>query len=108
MQRVIGVFSVDRVEEGRADEIWERCGRLGAIEVEDYDRYYLRAPSAFAIHIEKVWHFQEPIELRDIGVEHVPQSYSYLPERAVSVLAARAMDEFPLRRRGPALAVSAV
>jgi predicted transcriptional regulator len=95
IQCVVGVFSVDRVEEGCAGEIWARCGSLGAIDEEDYDRYYLQAESAFAIHIERVWRLHEPLRLSDIGVEHVPQSFAYLSEWAVQVLAQCVVEDPP-------------
>lgn len=85
VSKIIGSFTIDRIESGSPTEIWERFGMVGVIGRDDYFAYFEGADSAVAIVVSVAERFDEPVSLDSMEPRPaVPQSFAYLsaPEHA--------------------------
>ena len=86
---IVGYFRVSSISEGCPREIWEGFKHVGAIEKEEYFRYYKGAERAFAIGIERVCVFGSPVPLHRLSRSlKAPQSYAYLSQEQINGLLA--------------------
>lgn len=86
---IVGYFRVSSISEGCPQEIWEGFKHVGAIEREEYFRYYEGAKRAFAIGIEHVCVFGSPVPLHRLSRSlKAPQSYAYLSKEHINELLA--------------------
>lgn len=87
IQRVIGFFTVDRVEHGNPDALWRRHQRHAGVDRELFVSYYRDRDSGIAIKVGQVTQLKKPKPLSALG-DHVvpPQSFRYLPESVLGRL----------------------
>lgn len=79
VSKIIGSFTVDRIESGSPAEIWERFGQVGVIPKDEFFDYYEGAHSAVAIVVSGAERFEVPISLESMEPRPaVPQSFAYL------------------------------
>lgn len=79
VSKIIGSFTVDRIESGPPAEIWERFGQVGVIPEDEFFSYYGGAASAIAIVVADAERFDVPISLESLDPRPaVPQSFAYL------------------------------
>lgn len=84
---IVGSFRISEIAEGSPLDIWETFKDVGAIEREDYFRYYAGAERAFAIGIERVCVLDKPLPLEQLSTSlRAPQSYTYLTREHVNRL----------------------
>jgi len=97
VQRVLGYFEVEYVDEDTPEALWERYGDDGALEREEFSAYYLTADRGVAIRIGEVQALPAPITVTELAESlTVPQSFSYLTSDAFERLRAYA-GETPRR-----------
>jgi len=76
---VIGSFEVEDIVKGSPAELWAQYHQEGAIPKDFFFRYYGDRVYGVAIKIGRVWRFDPPIELCEIGDGlKPPQSFTYL------------------------------
>ena len=79
--KLVGWFSVEGVETGSPDEIWERTSEDAGISHDEFDYYYNGSSRAICIRIQDVHRFEHPIDPKEKQVDFIiPQSYRYLTE----------------------------
>lgn len=84
-----GIGTVARVTSGEPSVLWDEVGDETAISRTEYDVYFSDAEIGFAIHLQEVRRFTEPIPLRtlrELWPEfHPPQCYRYFtPEELLA------------------------
>lgn len=87
VSKVIGSFTIDCIVSGSPMEIWERFGRVGVINRDDFFAYFDGADSAVAIVVSDAERFDVPVPLESIDPRPaVPQSFAYLRTSALTVV----------------------
>lgn len=92
VQRIVGVFRIERIDQAPPAELWERYGEVGCITEDAFSAYYAAHTIGAAIVIAEAWRLPSPLALNVLGGDlRAPQSYRYLeahrvPRAAVSVL----------------------
>lgn len=93
VQRVLGYFAVDYVDEDTPEGLWERYGDGGDIDREAFQAYYLAVDRGVAIGVGKVSQLPNPIPVAALADSlRVPQSFSYLASEAFERLRAYASE----------------
>lgn len=88
IKRVVGYFEISAVHEGTPRQIWERFGKCGVINRDDFMLYYRGREKAVAIEVGKVVKLKRNVPLSSVcKCKAVPQSFAYLPPQALAKLA---------------------
>lgn len=98
VQRVVGTFEVDGVDNEPPDVLWDRYSDVGGIDRDAYDRYFSGCSSAYAIRVRRPITLPLPVPLADVrqGLR-APQSFQYLDDEAAGRVDLRLLP--PDRRR---------
>ena len=77
-----GGFRVGQVWRGRPDDIWGEVNQLARVEKKDFDAYYGDRTVAYALRIEDVWEYRNPIDFETLKRQFpgfvAPQSWRYV------------------------------
>lgn len=86
---VVGAFTVDDQHTASPQMLWRQFRQVAGISWTDFRAYYAGRSAGTGIAVGAVLQASQPLCLRrDVGVQHPPQSFQYLPsEVASSVLA---------------------
>lgn len=76
--KIQGMAIVEDVITGSVAEIWNRCKDSAGISVKDFYDYFDGARVATAYKLTDAKRFDEPIDLTDLNMKHIPQSFSYV------------------------------
>ena len=76
--KVVGEAEIEDIIEGDPSEIWEQTKEAAGITREKYCMYYDGYSNAVAYKLKNVITYDQPKELSDYGISHVPQSFVYL------------------------------
>lgn len=76
--RVVGEAEIEAIIEGDPSEIWEQTKEVAGIARDKYCEYYHGYSNAVAYQLKNVIAYDQPKELSDYGVNHVPQSFVYI------------------------------
>ncbi len=78
VKKIIGKVTISKILEGHPKKIWKICHKFAGLTEEEFFSYYDGKEIAYALAIENVEHFNEPI---DPYIEFEgfvpPQSYCY-------------------------------
>lgn len=85
VKRVVGEVEVIDVLEMKKEALWKITKKQSGITKEFFDKYYEGRETAIAYKLGEVIEYEEPHELREIGVNVAPQSYMYLPDNIAIV-----------------------
>lgn len=78
-QRIVGQFTVDGMVMCTPDQLWSDHGSAGAIDHDDFLRYYAGRENAVGIMVGDRTTFARPVELTELSpAPAAPQSFSYL------------------------------
>ena len=84
VKRIVGRFTIEEIIEGHPKNLWESFRDFSGIEDEEFFRYFGAAEKRFAIKIEKVEVFKEPIDPKISIPDFVPpQSFRYFKETEI-------------------------
>jgi predicted transcriptional regulator len=84
-QKIVGWFRVTRIIPGSPDDIWNRCGKDGGIQKEDYFRYCRDKRIIYAFAIDKAVRYAFPIDPLELDRGfNPPQSYIYVNQKMES------------------------
>ena len=79
VSKITGVITIKEILEGSTEEIWEKCSSYSGITEEEFFCYFEDKEKAFAIEIEDVKVFTEPVDPYTIFDRFSPpQSFCYL------------------------------
>lgn len=76
--RVVGEAEIEDIIEGDPSEVWEKTKDAAGITKEKYCRYYHGYSKAVVYKLKNVIAYDQPKELSDYGINHVPQSFVYI------------------------------
>ncbi|MFA7685911.1 MAG: hypothetical protein WCX95_03885 [Candidatus Gracilibacteria bacterium] len=86
-KKIIGYFSISRVNEGSPKEIWKKFNKVGGIKKTDYYEYFKGSVMAYAIEIEEFYPLKEPVDpFEKIEGFNIPQSFRYLSGKEINTL----------------------
>ena len=86
-RKALGYFEIDKQVELHPEALWEQYGNRGLIEKEAFFSYYEGRATGVGILVKRVFRCEQSRSLSDIGVATPPQSFQYLSEDALQVLA---------------------
>jgi predicted transcriptional regulator len=93
-KKIVGWFSVKNVICGSPNDIWNRCGKIGGIEKEDYFKYCGNQKVIYAFEIDMAIRFDSPIELSELDPTFTPpQSYVYLSHQQEQIIKRRKIKD---------------
>jgi predicted transcriptional regulator len=78
---IVGEFSIKSIIEDTPEKIWDQTKNASGIIKKDYDAYFKGYEKGYAIEIEEVIQYDQPINPYKIWETFVaPQNYKYLSE----------------------------
>ena len=87
VKKIVGSFKVGRVIEDYPERLWDHLKRFSGLSYVEFFRYFEGKERGFAIEIESVEEFENPINPRDFIPNFVPpQSFYYLDSSILSVI----------------------
>ena len=78
IKRVIGEVALVDIIEGDVEYVWRKTRDFGGILEKDYMAYYKGRKGAIAYQLGEVTLYDKPMELKDLGLDYVPQSFAYI------------------------------
>ena len=78
VKKVIGEGALLDIIEGDVEYVWHKTKSFGGILEKDYKAYYEGRKVAIAYKLGKVTLYDKPMELKDLGLDYVPQSFAYI------------------------------
>lgn len=87
VKKIVGSFKVGSVIEDYPERLWDHLKRFSGLSYLEFFRYFEGKERGFAIEIESVEEFKNPINPRDFIPNFVPpQSFYYLDSSILSVI----------------------
>ena len=87
VQRVVGFFEVNGIDEGTPGELWHRYQTTGSVDEEYFWAYYKGLANGYAIRVGRVYPLKMPVRLVELcGIDAPPQSFRYLESSIISEL----------------------
>jgi len=79
IKKIVGAFNIGDIIEGHPSRLWEECGEYSGLTEFEFFRYFNGKKRVFAIKIEGIKNFNNPIDPREIFPNFVPpQSFCYV------------------------------
>jgi type I restriction enzyme S subunit len=77
--KITGNARIERITEGKKEEIWEKCFLYSGMAKNDFFDYFEGVKIGFAIELKNVTRFAEPIDPYEMFNDFTPpQSFCYL------------------------------
>ena len=84
---LVGYFTVKDVQKKPIQDLWEEYSHVGGIDEEDFFKYFKNKMFGFAIEIDELKRFSEPVDPYNLFKSFTPpQSYQYLREPSLKKL----------------------
>ncbi|MTD46275.1 ASCH domain protein [Conexibacter sp. W3-3-2] len=94
VQKVVGWFEIDGIDEASQTSIWRLHGAVSGITRQEHRDYYAGSPRAFAIRIARAHRLGKGLPLTELpDVKRPPQSFQYLDPETVGWLFGNAVYE---------------
>jgi len=88
VKKVVGSFRIGRIIEDHPKHLWARLKKFSGLNDKEFFGYFGDNEKGFAIEIEGVTQFQNPIDPRNLIVNFVPpQSFCYVDSIFPEILA---------------------
>ena len=83
--KVSGEFSVGEIIQEDPITLWKMTSKVSGILKKDYMEYFREKENAYAIGIENIKIYEQPLELQDINpnIKYAPQSFMYIDSDVV-------------------------
>ncbi|MFA5603564.1 MAG: ASCH domain-containing protein [Bacilli bacterium] len=78
VMKVVGEVEVNEIIVDTPERVWNITEHHTGISKETYDLYYKNKSNAIAYKLGKVKKYDKPLELAELGINYVPQSFVYL------------------------------
>lgn len=76
--RIIGEAEVEDIIIDEPERVWNETKKFSGIDKEIYIEYFNDKDFAVAYKLKNVTKYEEPIELKELGVKSAPQSFVYM------------------------------
>ena len=87
VRKIVGYFSVVRINEGAPDELWARYHSSAGLRRDEFERYYALCSRGVAVEIGSVFALPNPVPLARLGKSLAPpQGFTYLSAGALEAL----------------------
>ena len=81
VKKIVGAFTIENIMEDHPRNLWENFREFSGIEKEEFFSYFEDCKNGFAIGIENVEVFEDPIDPKSSNPDFVPpQSFYYTDE----------------------------
>lgn len=78
VKKVVAVCQIKRVICSSPNEIWQLTSKASGITKVFFDSYFEGREKGYAIEIENIIFYDEPMTLSHLNVKRAPQSYQYV------------------------------
>lgn len=78
VMRVVAEVEVLEIIENNPEIVWEKTKSHAGISKKKYDEYFENKDIAFAYKLGNIIKYDQPRELKEIGVNYTPQSFIYI------------------------------
>lgn len=78
VMKVVAEVDVEGILEETPEKLWEMTEKYSGITKDFYLKYYYKKDIAIAYKLGNVKVYETPLNLADIGINYVPQSFVYL------------------------------
>ena len=78
IMKVVAEVDIEDILVDSPEKIWELTKEYSGTSKEFYDKYYKNSKYAVAYKLGNVKVYDKPLNLSDIGIDYVPQSFVYL------------------------------
>lgn len=86
VKRIVGSFRIGEIVRDRPDALWSRFGDRSGLEKDEFSSYYDRCERGYAIAIDDLERFADPIDpLEILPGFHPPQSFCYVDDRELGL-----------------------
>lgn len=78
VMKVVGEVDINNIIEDSPERVWDITKNCSGVSKEFYDLYYKDKEKAITYQIGKITIYDKPLELAELGINYVPQSFIYL------------------------------
>ena len=78
VMRVVAEVEVLEIIENNPEIVWKKTKSHAGISKKKYDEYFENKDIAFAYKLGNIIKYDQPRELKEIGVNYIPQSFIYI------------------------------
>lgn len=78
VMRVVAEVEVLEIIENNPEIVWKKTKSHAGISKKKYDEYFENKDTAFAYKLGNIIKYDQPRELKEIGVNYTPQSFIYI------------------------------
>ena len=78
IMQVVGEVEVKNIIEDTPNKVWKKTKEQSGVRKDFYDSYYKNKNKAIAYELGDVIIYNNPRALSDLGIDYIPQSYTYL------------------------------
>jgi len=79
VKKIVGTFEIGRIIEDHPKRLWNQLNRFAGLDDVDFFNYFKSVEKGFAIEIEKVEEFENPIDPWNLAPSFMPpQSFCYV------------------------------
>ena len=78
IMQVVGEVEVKNIIEDTPNKVWKKTKEQSGVRKDFYDSYYKNKNKAIAYELGDVIIYNNPKALSDLGIDYIPQSYTYL------------------------------
>jgi predicted transcriptional regulator len=85
VKKIVGCFKVGKILEEHPRVLWQELKDFAGIDEEDFFKYFENKEKGFAISIEELDIFKNPVDPKEIKEDfRPPQTFSYIEENLVN------------------------
>lgn len=78
IRKIVAEFRISEIIQGTPEQVWNMTNDVGGITKEDYFQYFKDKSVAYAYRISDLEIYEEPINLKDIGIDKAPMCFQYV------------------------------
>lgn len=78
IRKIVAEFHISGIIQGTPEEVWDQTNSVGGITRKAYFKYFEGHDIAYAYRISDLDIFENPLELKDIGLNKAPMRYQYV------------------------------
>lgn len=78
IRKIIGEVALLNIIEGDLEEIWLLTKDSSGLSKKEYTKYYGDRKLAVAYLLGQVTVYDEPLDLKDVGLNYIPRSFAYI------------------------------
>lgn len=78
VMKVVAEIEVLDIIENNPEIVWKKTKKYAGISKKKYDKYFENKDIAFAYKLGNIIKYDQPKNLKEIGINYIPQSFSYI------------------------------